>query len=62
LLLQNGYHESNLPEELISATVEDNIELACSIVERAAAEKAIPEIDEILATSFSNRRKHREVS
>ncbi|KAI9595324.1 CCR4-Not complex component, Not1-domain-containing protein [Syncephalis fuscata] len=60
LLLQNGYHESNLPEDLISVTVEDNIELACSIVERAAAEKAVPEIDDILSTSFSNRRKHRE--
>ncbi|RKP25851.1 CCR4-Not complex component, Not1-domain-containing protein, partial [Syncephalis pseudoplumigaleata] len=60
LLLQNGYHEANLPEDLISATVDDNIELACSVVERTAAEKAIPEIDDILATSFANRRKHRE--
>ncbi|RKP10666.1 CCR4-Not complex component, Not1-domain-containing protein [Thamnocephalis sphaerospora] len=60
LMVQGNYHDQNLPEDLITVTVEDNLELACSIVEKAAADKAVPEIDEILAASFNNRRKYRE--
>lgn len=35
-------------------------DLACSLVEKSASEKAIVEIDASLATDFENRRKHRE--
>lgn len=62
LLLQNGFTEQALPEQAIFITVADNLDLACSVVEKAAAEKAIPEIDESLATAYLNRRKHREVA
>ena len=40
--------------------VTENLELASSIVKKIAREKAVPEIDEALASSFSNRKKHRE--
>ncbi|KAG0047310.1 hypothetical protein BGZ83_007625 [Gryganskiella cystojenkinii] len=60
LFLQNGFTEQTLPEQSILMTVNDNLDLACSAIEKAAMEKAIPEIEESLASSFSNRKKHRE--
>lgn len=61
LLLQNGFTEQTIPEQAIYIIVSDNLDLACSIVEKTASEKAIAEVDESLASSFMNRRKHREV-
>ncbi|CAG8523976.1 14374_t:CDS:10, partial [Acaulospora morrowiae] len=60
LLFQNGYNEQNISEQAILMIVADNLELACSYIEKAAMDKALPEIDESLASSFSNRKKHRE--
>ncbi|KAJ3269632.1 hypothetical protein HDV01_001148 [Terramyces sp. JEL0728] len=60
LLMANGYTEQTVPEQIIFIIVSDNLDLACSVMEKAAAEKSIPEIDETLALSFVNRRKHRE--
>ncbi|KAI9365956.1 CCR4-Not complex component, Not1-domain-containing protein [Zopfochytrium polystomum] len=57
LLLQNGFTES---EEAVYIIVADNLDLACSVMEKAAAEKAISEIDEALLAAFISRRKHRE--
>ena len=60
LFLQSGFTEQTLPEQAILMTVNDNLELASSVIEKTAIEKAIPEIEESLAASFSNRKKHRE--
>ncbi|KAG0199082.1 hypothetical protein BGX28_007595 [Mortierella sp. GBA30] len=60
LFLQNGFTDQNMPEQSILMTVNDNLDLACSVIEKAAMEKAIPEIEESLASAFSNRKKHRE--
>ncbi|KAF9185667.1 hypothetical protein BGZ51_002497 [Haplosporangium sp. Z 767] len=60
LFLQNGFTDQNMPEQSILMTVSDNLELACSVIEKAAMEKAIPEIEESLANAFNNRKKHRE--
>ncbi|TPX41510.1 hypothetical protein SeLEV6574_g06049 [Synchytrium endobioticum] len=60
LLLQNGFTEQTLPEQAIFVIVNDNMDLACSIIERTAAEKALPEVDEGLRESYIGRRKHRE--
>jgi CCR4-NOT transcription complex subunit 1 len=60
LLLQANL-EAALPEPGIYLVVSDNLELACSIVEKTAAEKAVAEIEEGLAVNFDNRKKHREV-
>ncbi|KNC97024.1 CCR4-NOT core subunit CDC39 [Spizellomyces punctatus DAOM BR117] len=62
LLVQNGFTEQTMPEQAVYIIVADNLDLACSVLEKAAAEKALPDIDEALATSFVNRRKHRERS
>ncbi|KAI8808354.1 CCR4-Not complex component, Not1-domain-containing protein [Cladochytrium replicatum] len=60
LLLQNGFSEQTVPEQAIYVTVQDNLDLACSVIEKTAAEKAVPEIDEALGPAFLSRRKHRE--
>ncbi|CAJ0849761.1 6099_t:CDS:2, partial [Entrophospora sp. SA101] len=68
LFLQHGFSEvelyclfQNNIEQAILILVSDNLELACSVIEKAAMDKAVPEIDEALSTTFSNRKKHREV-
>ncbi|KAI9341268.1 CCR4-Not complex component, Not1-domain-containing protein [Zopfochytrium polystomum] len=60
LLLQNGFTEQSVPEDAVHLIVNDNLDLACSIMEKAAAEKSIAEIDESLAASYISRRRHRE--
>ncbi|KAI8922013.1 CCR4-Not complex component, Not1-domain-containing protein [Powellomyces hirtus] len=62
LLVQNGFTEQTMPEQAVYIIVADNLDLACSVLEKAAAEKALPDIDEALSSSFVNRRKHRERS
>ncbi|KAJ3305272.1 hypothetical protein HDV03_001870 [Kappamyces sp. JEL0829] len=60
LLAANGFTDQTVPEQVIFVIVADNLDLACSVMEKAAAEKSIPEIDESLANCFMSRRKHRE--
>lgn len=50
-----------MPEQAVFVVVNENLELACSVLEKGAAEKALPDIDEQLTSLFANRRKHREV-
>lgn len=59
LFLQSGFTEQNLPEQAIVVIMLDNLDLACSIIERAAMEKALPDIDEGLSHAYSIRRDHR---
>lgn len=49
-----------MPEPAIGIIATDNLEIACTIVERVAMERAISEIDEALASALLMRRKHRE--
>ncbi|KAJ3039081.1 hypothetical protein HDV00_012639 [Rhizophlyctis rosea] len=60
LLVQNGFTEQTMPEQAVYIIVADNLDLACSVMEKAASEKAIPEIDEQLQAAYHTRRKHRE--
>ncbi|KAJ3255219.1 hypothetical protein HDU77_003760 [Chytriomyces hyalinus] len=62
LLRQNGITEQSVSEQVVFTIVADNLDLACSVMERAAAEKSIAEIDEELGPAYLNRRKHRERS
>ena len=68
LLLQNGHSEQTVSEQAVFMIVSDNIELACSVMEKSAAEKAVVEgmfecdgiVDEALANAYATRQKHRE--
>jgi len=60
ILVQQGFAEQQIPEPAISMCVNDNIDLCCQIIEKAAQERAIPEIDESLAQAFLQRKRYRE--
>lgn len=61
LLAQNGYEGlSQDGELLLSQLISDNLDAACTVVEQAAKEKAISEIDEGLRDSFQARQRHAE--
>ncbi|GAA5831623.1 hypothetical protein JCM11251_000773 [Rhodosporidiobolus azoricus] len=62
LLLQNGFTDESLPEQAILLIVAENLDLACSVVEKVAMEKAVLEVDEGLAPAYVSRRSHRERS
>jgi CCR4-NOT transcription complex subunit 1 len=51
-----------VPEQVILLLVQDNLDLACSAIEKAAMERAVSDVDENFATAYDVRRRHREVS
>lgn len=48
-------------EGAISVAVNENLDAACAIIEKNAQERAIPEIDEMLATAVEARKRHKEM-
>ena len=61
LLAANGFSEQTVPEQIVFLIVGDNLDLACSVMEKVAAEKSQPEKDERFVVSLIARRKHREL-
>lgn len=59
LLLSNGFTEQNVPEQALMVIMQENLDLACSVIEKAAMDKAVPEVDEGLTNAYSSRREHR---
>ena len=49
--------ESMMPEGQILMCVNDNLDTACSFVEQAAVDRAIPEIDQVIAAEVEERRR-----
>jgi CCR4-NOT transcription complex subunit 1 len=49
-----------IPPHVVETIVNDNIELACQAIEKAAMERAIMDVDESLALSFDARRRYRD--
>lgn len=52
--------EQNVIEQCVQICATDNLELGCMLIEKAATEKAVRDVDEELAQSLNARRKHRE--
>lgn len=50
---------SGLPEGTIIMCVNSNLDLACSIIERQAEERAVPEIEDLLSPDLEARRQWR---
>ena len=48
-------------EPVIVLLVQDNLDIACSAIEKAAMERAVSDVDEGFAASYEARRRHREV-
>lgn len=59
LFIQNGFTEQTFPEQAVTVIMQDNLDLACSVVERAAMEKSLPSSDEGLNNAYMARRDHR---
>ncbi|KAI8998906.1 Not1-domain-containing protein [Trametes punicea] len=55
-----GFTEQMVPDAVIFMLVQDNIDLACQIIEKAAMDRAIIDVDEGFATAYEVRRRHRE--
>ena len=51
-----------VPDQVIFLLVQENIELACQAIEKAAMDRAVIDVDEGFATAYEIRRRHREVS
>jgi CCR4-NOT transcription complex subunit 1 len=52
--------EQNLLEQCVQICATDNLELGCKLIEKAATEKAVRDVDEALGPAMNARRKHRE--
>ena len=59
-LLSHVTNDQTAIEEIIQVCSNENLDLGCILIEKAATEKAIRDIDESLASSIQARRKHRE--
>jgi len=52
--------ERSVIDQCVSSCAQDNLELGCMLIEKAATEKAVRDMDEALAEALSTRKKHRE--
>ncbi len=55
-----GEQEQNTIEQCVQICSTDNLELGCRLIEKAATEKAVRDVDEALAPAITARRTHRE--
>jgi CCR4-NOT transcription complex subunit 1 len=60
LVSQNGFTEENVPDAVIAGVVNENLDVACDIIRKAAMEKAIRDIDVNLQPQFAARKAHRD--
>ncbi|THH15893.1 hypothetical protein EW146_g4659 [Bondarzewia mesenterica] len=61
-LNDQGFNEQMIPDQHILVLVQDNLDLACSMIEKAAMDRAIADVDESFAPSYEARRRHRQTS
>jgi CCR4-NOT transcription complex subunit 1 len=55
-----GEQEQTAIEQCVQICSTDNLELGCRLIEKAATEKAVRDVDEALAPAITARRSHRE--
>ncbi|KAB5596094.1 CCR4-NOT transcription complex subunit 1 [Ceratobasidium theobromae] len=60
VLSEVGFTELMVPEQIILRVVSDNVDMACTAIERAAMDRAVTVIDEAFASSYEVRRRHNE--
>ncbi|KAF9557678.1 Not1-domain-containing protein [Agrocybe pediades] len=60
-LADHGFNDSLVPEQVILLLMQDNLDVACSAIEKAAMERAVNDVDEGFAASYEVRRRHREL-
>ncbi len=60
-LVEAGFTEVVQQDQVTLILVQDNLEVACSAIEKAAMERAITDVDEAFADQYEARHRHREV-
>jgi len=55
--VQDDLPEQLMPEGAILMCVNDNLDTACSFVEQAAEQRALPEIDQVIEADLEERRR-----
>ncbi|MCJ1356850.1 MAG: hypothetical protein MMC33_006846 [Icmadophila ericetorum] len=58
-MMQGEAPEQTFPEGAILMCVNDNLDIACGIVEKQAEERCMPEIEAHIETEINQRRQHR---
>ncbi|KAJ3553574.1 hypothetical protein NM688_g3537 [Phlebia brevispora] len=58
-LTEFGFAEI-VTEQVVALLVQDNLDIACQAVEKAAMDRAAVEVDESFANAYEVRRRHRE--
>ncbi|KAH9981460.1 Not1-domain-containing protein [Lactifluus volemus] len=61
-LNEQGFTEQMAPDQVVLLLVQDNIELACRVIEKAAMDRAVADVDENFASSYEHRRRHRQTN
>ena len=46
-------------EQVVNVVVADNLDLGCNIIERAATDKAVRDVDKLLQNAYDERAKAR---
>ncbi|KAJ2931428.1 hypothetical protein H1R20_g5724, partial [Candolleomyces eurysporus] len=59
-LNEHGFTEQHVPDGVVQILVQDNLDNACSTIEKAAMDRAVIDVDEGFAPSYEARRRHRE--
>ncbi|KAI0320504.1 Not1-domain-containing protein [Amylostereum chailletii] len=60
-LNEQGFTEQMVPDQVVVIIVQDNIDVACQAIEKAAMDRAVAEIDESFAPAYEARRRHRQI-
>ena len=55
------FRQQMAPDQVVMLLVQDNIELACRAIEKAAMDRAVADVDENFTASYELRRRHRQV-
>lgn len=59
-LAAHGYADKNIPQEQIEIAIADNIDVICTVIERAAIDRSIVQIEEALHPAFVARQRYYE--
>lgn len=60
VLMDHGYTDTTMPTDQITIAIDDNTDIICSIVERAAIDRSLSQIEEALQPAFINRKLYAE--
>ncbi|KAA1474810.1 Not1-domain-containing protein [Dentipellis sp. KUC8613] len=61
-LSEHGFSEQSVPDQVVMLLVQDNIDMACQAIEKAAMDRATVDVDDSFAAAYEARRRHRQTN